>query len=149
MERATLRLRMGTNDAHYAGNLVAGAHLIEYMSDCGTELMIMEAGDEGLLASWKHIEQYIPVYAGDYIEIKAWISRYGNTSRDFEVEVYKVCEPADGGVTGACNIIEPPQLVAKASGVGVIPQEANRGLQVAKEDIPYVPHNGVMWWEKK
>ena len=27
MERGTMRLRMGVNDTHYAGNLVAGANI--------------------------------------------------------------------------------------------------------------------------
>ena len=73
MERGTMRLRMGVNDTHYAGNLVAGARIIELMDDAGTELPIMVGGDEGLLACWKHVEQYVPVYLGDYLEIKTWI----------------------------------------------------------------------------
>lgn len=150
MERGTMRLRMGVNDTHYAGNLVAGARIIELMDDAGTELPIMVGGDEGLLACWKHVEQYVPVYLGDYLEIKTWISRWGNTSFDWGAEVYKVCELADkSGQSSACNIIEPPVLVAKGSYVGVIPKEMNRGFQVPKEDIPFQPHNGEMWWEKK
>ncbi len=95
MERGTMRLRMGVNDTHYAGNLVAGARIIELMDDAGTELPIMVGGDEGLLACWKHVEQYVPVYLGDYLEVKTWVSRWGNTSFDWEAEVYKVCELAD------------------------------------------------------
>lgn len=150
MERGTIRLRMGMADTHYAGNLVSGAHIIELMDDAGTELAVMIGGDEGLLASWKHIEQFVPVVLGDYLEVKTWVSRFGNTSFDWEAEVYKTCELVDkSGASSACNIIDPPVLVAKGSFVGVCPKSMNRGFQVPKEEIPYIPHNGVMWWEKK
>ncbi len=148
MERGTMRVRMSTADTHYAGNLVSGARIIELMDDAGTELPIMLNGDEGLLASWRHIEQYVPVVLGDYLEIKTWVSRYGNTSFDWEAEVYKVCELLDkSGQSSACNIIDPPVLVAKGSFVGVCPKEVNRGPQVPKESIPFISHNGVNWWE--
>lgn len=150
MERGTMIVRMSTADTHYAGNLVSGARIIELMDDAGTELPIMLCGDEGLLASWRHIEQYIPVVLGDYLEIKTWVSRYGNTSFDWEAEVYKVCELEDkSGQSSACNIIDPPVLVAKGSFVGVCPKEVNRGQQVPKESIPFIPHNGSNWWEEK
>ena len=95
MEKGTIRVRMGMADTHYAGNLVSGAHIIELMDDAGTELAVMIGGDEGLLASWKHIEQFIPVVLGDYLEVRTWVSRFGNTSFDWEAEVYKVCELVD------------------------------------------------------
>ena len=57
----TIRMRMGTHDAHYGGNLVDGARLIGLISDAGTELQIAWSGDEGLLAAWHHIEQFVPV----------------------------------------------------------------------------------------
>jgi len=150
VERGTVRVRIGVGDTHYAGNLVSGAHIIELMDDAGTELAVMIGGDEGLLASWRHIEQFEPVVLGDFLEVKTWVSRYGNTSFDWEAEVYKVCELADkSGASSACNIIDPPKLVAKGSFVGVCPKNVNRGFQVPKEEIPYIPHNGVMWWENK
>ena len=150
MARGTVRVRIGAKDVHYAGNLVSGAKIIELMTDAGTELAILIGGTEGLLASWKHIEQYVPVALGDYLEIKTWVSRYGNTSFDLEAEVYKTCELADkSGASMACNIISPPVLVSKGSFVGVTPKETNRGFQIPKEDIPFTPHNGIMWWESK
>jgi 3-aminobutyryl-CoA ammonia-lyase len=150
MKRGTIRLRMSVADTHYAGNLVSGARIIELMSDAGTELQIMYSGNEGLLACWKHIEQFEPVYLGDYIEVKAWFSRFGNTSADFEAEVYKVAAPAaQGAGEGACDIIDPSVLVAKGSGVGVTPKNINRGLQVPKEAIPYEAADGRLWWENR
>lgn len=143
----TIRMRM--SDGHYGGGLVDGARLIGLISDAGTELQIAWSGDEGLLAAWHHIEQYEPVYMGDYIEVKTWFSRYGNTSADMEGAVYKVGELVDGGKTNAARIIDPPRLVMRASATGVTPKEVNRGLQVEKlEDIPFEAAGEKKWWEK-
>ncbi len=143
----TIRMRM--SDGHYGGGLVDGAKLIGLISDAGTELQIAWSGDEGLLAAWHHIEQYEPVYMGDYIEVKTWFSRYGNTSADMEGAVYKVGELIDGGKTNAARIIDPPRLVMRASATGVTPKEQNRGLQVESiDDIPFEAAGEKKWWEK-
>ncbi len=144
-----IRMRMSTHDAHYGGNLVDGARLIGLISDAGTELQIALTGDEGLLAAWHHIEQFEPVYMGDYVEVRTWFSRYGNTSADMEGAVYKVGELVDGGKTNAARLIDPPRLVMRASATGVTLKEANRGLQVEKrEDIPFEAAGEKKWWEK-
>lgn len=145
-----IRMRMSSQDAHYGGNLVDGARLIGLISDAGTELQIAWSGDEGLLAAWHHIEQFEPVYMGDYIEVKAWFSRYGNTSADLEGAIYKVGELDPESGNNAANIIDPPRLVMRASATGVTLKECNRGLQVEKlEDIPFEEAGGVKWWEEK
>ena len=46
---ARLRVRMSSSDAHYAGNLVAGAKILSLFGDVATELTIRHDGDEGLL----------------------------------------------------------------------------------------------------
>ena len=46
---ARLRIRMSSSDAHYAGNLVAGAKILSLFGDVATELTIRHDGDEGLL----------------------------------------------------------------------------------------------------
>jgi len=144
-----IRMRMSTHDAHYGGNLVDGARLIGLISDAGTELQIALTGDEGLLAAWHHIEQFEPVYMGDYVEVRTWFSRYGNTSADMEGAVYKVGELVDGGKTNAARLIDPPRLVMRASATGVTLKECNRGLQVEKrEDIPFEEPGEKKWWEK-
>ena len=52
---AKLRVRMSSNDAHYAGNLVDGARILNLFGDLATELTIRPSltrqGDpQGLLA---------------------------------------------------------------------------------------------------
>ena len=51
MEKVMIRLRMGSNDAHYGGNLVDGAKMLQLFGDVATELLIRNDGDEGLFVA--------------------------------------------------------------------------------------------------
>ena len=77
----TLRVRMGSEDVHYGGNLVAGATAMRLFGDVVTELAIRHDGDEGLLAGYEKVEFTAPVYAGDFIEARGRIVKVGRTSR--------------------------------------------------------------------
>ena len=46
MEKAMIRLRMGSHDAHYGGELVDGAKMLQLFGDVATELLIRQDGDE-------------------------------------------------------------------------------------------------------
>src|SRR6187397_469835 len=85
-----LRMRMGSHDAHYAGNLVDGAKILQLFGDVATELLIRLDGDEGLFRAYDKIEFLAPVYAGDYIEAEGWIESQGNSSRAMKFEARKV-----------------------------------------------------------
>lgn len=41
---STIRLRMSSQDAHYGGNLVDGAHMLALFGDVATELLIKCVG---------------------------------------------------------------------------------------------------------
>ena len=43
-----IRIRMSAHDAHYGGNLVDGARMLQLFGDVATELLIRLDGDEGL-----------------------------------------------------------------------------------------------------
>ena len=87
---ATLRVRMGQEDAHYGGNLVAGARTLELFGDVITELAVITDGDEGLFVGYERIEFLAPVHAGDFLEVTGRIVRFGSTSRTVEFEARKV-----------------------------------------------------------
>src|SRR5438128_623518 len=53
---AYIRRRMGSEDAHYGGNLVAGATMLEIFGDLITELAIKQDGDEGLFRAYESVE---------------------------------------------------------------------------------------------
>jgi len=122
----TLRLRLSQADAHYGGNLVAGAKLMELFGDVATELCIRSDGDEGLFAGYSSVEFLAPVYAGDFIEVRGTITRVGNTSRqmDFEVVRYVVARPDISD--SAADLIDQPEPIARATGTCVVPAERQR-----------------------
>ena|SRR3989344_2190759 len=121
-----IRLRMGTEDAHYGGNLVDGAKMLHLFGDVATELLIRRDGDEGLFRAYENVEFLAPVFAGDYIEAKGRIVKEGKTSRTMEFEAWKVIQiRADLGPTAA-ESLKSPVLVCKAKGTCVTPLENQR-----------------------
>jgi 3-aminobutyryl-CoA ammonia-lyase len=109
MKKVMLRVRISERDVHYAGGLVDGARLMNFFGN---------------------VEFKAPVYAGDYLEISGWIDREGNSSRHMQFEAYKVITGAGlKEQPSACNVLVPPQLVARASGTCVVPKELQRGPQ--------------------
>ena len=130
MEReitSLIRLRMGSHDAHYAGDLVDGAKMLQLFGDVATELLIRSDGDEGLFVAYDSVQFLAPVHAGDYIEAFGKIVSMGKTSRKMEFEARKVIVPAGiAGQPSACDVLSEPIIVCKASGTCVVPAECQR-----------------------
>lgn len=122
----TLKLRLGTHDAHYAGNLVDGARILNLFGDAATELLIRYDGDEGLFRAYSNVDFLAPVHAGDFIEIRARITRVGTTSRQMEFEAWKLITPAPELGESAARVLDEPQLVCRAEGTCVTPKEKQR-----------------------
>ncbi|HYG57294.1 MAG TPA: hotdog domain-containing protein [Symbiobacteriaceae bacterium] len=118
---------MSAHDAHYGGNLVDGARILALFGDAATELLIQLDGDEGLFVAYDMVEFKAPVYAGDYIEVRARLDRVGNTSRGMAFEAYKVitADPTPEQPSRA-RVLEEPVLVARATGTCVTPKQFQR-----------------------
>lgn len=121
-----IRLRMSSQDAHYGGNLVDGAHMLALFGDVATELLIMQDGDEGLFCAYDNVEFLAPVYAGDYIEAVGEITHVGNTSRKMVFEARKVIAPRPDISDSAADLLEEPVVVCRASGTCVTPKKCQR-----------------------
>lgn len=127
LPEAKLRVRMSSHDAHYAGNLVDGARILNLFGDVATELTIRYDGDEGLLRAYDNVEFLAPVHGGDFIEVTGKIIEVGNTSRKIVFEAHKVIAPTSNHSNeSACDVLEPPILVAKATGTCVVTKEKQR-----------------------
>lgn len=126
--RAILRLRMSQADAHYAGELVDGARMLALFGDVATELCIRHDGDEGLFRAYDSVEFLAPVHAGDFIEAEGEIVSVGNTSRKMRFEARKVIRPMPGS-DSACELLDPPIVVTRASGTCVTPKDKQRFRQ--------------------
>ena len=125
----TLRLRMGTHDAHYGGNLVDGARMLGLFGDVATELLIRLDGDEGLFRAYDSVEFLAPVYAGDYIEAQGTITTVGNTSRKMSFEARKVIRAAPQINESAAEVLNPPIVVCRATGTCVTPKDKQRNAK--------------------
>ena len=125
----TLRLRMGTHDAHYGGNLVDGARMLGLFGDVATELLIRLDGDEGLFRAYDSVEFLAPVYAGDYIEAQGTITTVGNTSRKMSFEARKVIRAAPQINESAAEVLNPPIVVCRATGTCVTPKDKQRSAK--------------------
>lgn len=124
--KALIRMRMSMHDAHYGGNLVDGAKMLELFGDVATELLIRHDGDEGLFRAYSNVEFLAPVYAGDYIEAEGEIIKVGNTSRVINFIARKVIAPRPDINDSACDYLDTPIIVCKATGTCVVPKEKQR-----------------------
>src|SRR5574344_193617 len=124
--KSMIRMRMSCHDAHYGGNLVEGAKMLQLFGDVATELLIQRDGDEGLFKAYDMVEFMAPVYAGDFIEATGEIISEGNTSRKMVFEARKVIVPRPDISDSAADILEEPIIVCKASGTCVTPKKSQR-----------------------
>ena len=121
-----IRVRMSSHDAHYGGNLVDGAKMLQLFGDVATELLIINDGDEGLFCAYDSVEFLAPVYAGDYIEAVGEITAIGNSSRKMVFEARKVIIPRPDVSASAADVLMEPVVVCRASGTCVVPKNCQR-----------------------
>ncbi len=121
-----IRMRMSSHDAHYGGNLVDGAKMLQLFGDVATELLIRRDGDEGLFAGYENVEFLAPVYAGDYIEAVGEIIKEGNSSRKMTFEARKVIVPRTDISESAADFLEEAVVVCRATGTCVTPKASQR-----------------------
>jgi 3-aminobutyryl-CoA ammonia-lyase len=124
-EKVTLRLRVGAEQAHYGGGLVDGAFVLKLFGDAATELLIRLDGDEGLFRAYSAVEFLAPVHGGDYLEVEAEITQVGKTSRQMRFEARRVIGAIEGGGSAA-RVLDPAEVVARATGTCVVPAERQR-----------------------
>ena len=124
--KSIIRMRMSAHDAHYGGNLVDGARMLNLFGDVATELLIIQDGDEGLFCAYDNVEFLAPVYAGDYIEAVGEITHVGNTSLKMKFEARKVIAPRTDISDSAADVLAEPIVVCRASGTCVVPKQCQR-----------------------
>jgi 3-aminobutyryl-CoA ammonia-lyase len=123
---AMIRLRMSQADAHYGGNLVDGAKMLQLFGDVATELLILRDGDEGLFVAYDMVEFRAPVYSGEFIEAVGRITSEGKSSRKMEFEARKVIVPRTDISDSAADKLDEPIVVCRATGTCVVPSDKQR-----------------------
>jgi len=124
-----IRMRMSQADAHYGGNLVDGARMLQLFGDVATELLIRLDGDEGLFRAYDSVEFLAPVHAGDYVEVSGEITRVGSTSRAMRFEARKVVVPRPDLSDSAADLLVEPIVVCRATGTCVVPKDKQRRVR--------------------
>ena len=125
--KSLIRMRMSSHDAHYGGNLVDGARMLQVCGDVATELVIQLDGDEGLFKAYDSVEFMAPVFAGDFIEAEGEIVNVGNSSRKMVFEARKVIVPRPDISDSAADVLAEPIVVCRATGTCVTPKDKQRG----------------------
>ena len=123
---ASIRLRLGQEDAHYGGNLVAGATQLKIVGDLITELAMRYDGDEGLFRAYESVDFLSPLYAGDWIQASGKIVSVGNSSRRCEFEIWKVGGARPDVSESAAEFLDEPVLACKAVGTTVVQKAHQR-----------------------
>src|SRR3954467_7060216 len=121
--RALIRVRIGSHDAHYAGELVDGAKMLQLFGDVATELCIRADGDEGLFRAYDVVEFLAPVRAGDFIEAEGQIIGWGKPSLKMEFVARKVIAPTprrQDSHESSADVLAEPEVVCRARGTCVV-----------------------------
>lgn len=126
MEKVMIRLRMSNADAHYGGNLVDGARMLQLFGDVATELLVRRDGDEGLFLTYTSVKFLEPVFAGDFIEATGEIYEEGNSSRKMRFTAKKVVKARPDISASAADFLDEPVVVCEAEGVCVVPKDLQR-----------------------
>ncbi|RVU46732.1 3-aminobutyryl-CoA ammonia lyase [Lujinxingia sediminis] len=122
-----IRMRIGMEQVHYAGDLVDGAMMLKLFGDVATELLIRHDGDEGLFRAYDSVEFLAPVQAGDYIEAVGSITHVGNSSRKMQFEARKVIRLTGNPDNPAeAEVLDEPIVVCRATGTCVVPVDRQR-----------------------
>ena len=125
MTEAYLRVRVGSEDAHY-GTIAAGAFVMQLFGDLATEITVRRDGDEGLLRAYENVEFLAPVRPGDFLECRAKLIREGRTARACEAEAWKVITTRQDLGESAADVLEERVLVARAIGTTVVQSHLQR-----------------------
>ncbi len=103
-----------------------GARMLGLFGDVATELLIRHDGDEGLFRAYDSVEFLAPVFAGDYIEAEGEITAVGKSSRKMKFEARKVIVPRPDVNDSACDVLDTPVVVCRATGTCVVPADKQR-----------------------
>ncbi len=119
-----LRVRLGTRDTHHRSHLIPAATIMRLFADCSTELGLRASGRAGLLAAYEGVQFLMPLHVGDYVEIRATLVSRGRRSRRISLEAWRhIRAGVPAGVPRRWEIVEPAELVARATMISVTPRD--------------------------
>lgn len=127
MNTVVHRRYVSHDDAHYAGGLVDGAYVLRLFGEVATEVSIIDAGDEGLLAGYESVTFHAPVRAGDIIEASGTVVSSGRRSRLLSLTAHVTARSVGDGTSSSARLTQP-LLVTSATATVVVPASAETEL---------------------
>jgi 3-aminobutyryl-CoA ammonia-lyase len=121
---ATIEIRV---DSHYPDGVVSLGTIVELFGMAGTKLAYLLDGHGGLMRAFDNVEFLAPVYQGDFVRVTARLLSVGRTSRrrSYEAHVVARCFGIGSKLSHGA-VLEPPILVARATGTAVTPLDCQR-----------------------
>lgn len=124
LPQSTIEIRV---DSHYANQVVSLGTIMELFGMAGGKLSMMFDGDAGFMKAFDEVEFVAPAYEGDYLRVTATQLSAGKTSRQRKYEAYAVARTYGIGDTPSHGeLLDPPILIARATGTVVVPKELQR-----------------------
>jgi 3-aminobutyryl-CoA ammonia-lyase len=121
---ATVETRV---DSHYPDGVVSLGTILELFGMAGGKLAYMLDGDAGLMRAFDNVEFLAPAYQGDYVRVTARLLAVGRTSRKRSYEAHVVARAHGiGSAPSHGAVLDPPILIARATGTTVTPLENQR-----------------------
>jgi 3-aminobutyryl-CoA ammonia-lyase len=114
-------------DSHYPDGVVSLGTITELFGMVGGKLAYLLDGDGGLMRAFDNLEFLAPAYQGDYVRATARLVAVGRTSRRREYEAHVTARNQGIGTAASHGeVLDPPLLIARASGVTVTPLDKQR-----------------------
>lgn len=120
MSTFELIVRTSVKDAHYGGDVVAGAFIMQLFGDAVTGLSAMSDQDEGLLSNWDQVRFLAPLYPGDFVRVVAHIERHTRLRRFVTVRAFR-CIRNTHTSPSKVEPVSPEECIATTEGMFVIP----------------------------
>lgn len=120
-----IRVRLGARDARTESGQVDPARLMELFNDAAANLAIAYRRDEGLLRTYQTVEFVAPVRIGDYLEVRGRVIDVARKALTIQMVAHVAVRGARSVESPLAGVlVEPPRLVARATGVWIVPEAA-------------------------
>ena len=122
-QTVTMRYRMSSRDEFYGGGVVNGARSITYMGDTADRLMAKVCGNTGRCCLVEKIRLYNPVFAGDYMEFIARVTKTEGNKVYIQCRSFKGAQiPEEPEFESSIDMLSDPEISTEAFFVYEIPE---------------------------
>ena len=142
-----IRVRLGVRDARTESGQVDPARLMELFNGAAANLAIAYRRDEGMLRTYQSVDLIAPVRVGDYLEVRGRVIDVGRKALTIEMVAHVTVRAARSVESPLAGVlVEPPRLVARATGVWLVPEAAESDVVAEDQATDAEPGLAPMSW---